>query len=62
MVEPEVCLHKGIAARKFTDVFTLAEFVEVVVLILMMECLNIVLEKQIPEEKNQKQSQSSSII
>jgi molecular chaperone IbpA len=44
-------LHKGIAARKFTDVFTLPEFVEVVGADFKDGILNINLEKQIPEDK-----------
>ena len=44
-------LHKGIATRKFTDIFTLPEFVEVVGAEFKDGILNIVLEKQIPEDK-----------
>ena len=44
-------LHKGIATRKFTDIFTLPEFVEVVGAEFKDGILNILLEKQIPEDK-----------
>ena len=44
-------LHRGIAARKFTDIFTLPEFVEVVGAEFKDGMLNIKLEKQIPEDK-----------
>lgn len=44
-------LHKGIATRKFTDIFTLPEFVEVVGAEFKDGILTVVLEKQIPEEK-----------
>ncbi len=44
-------LHKGIAARKFTDIFTLPEFVEVVGAEFKDGILDIRLEKQIPEDK-----------
>jgi molecular chaperone IbpA len=44
-------LHKGIAARKFTDIFTLPEFVEVVGAEFKDGILDIKLEKQIPEDK-----------
>ena len=44
-------LHKGIATRKFTDIFTLPEFVEVIGAEFKDGILNIVLEKQIPEDK-----------
>ena len=44
-------LHKGIAARKFTDIFTLPEFVEVVGAEFKNGILDIKLEKQIPEDK-----------
>jgi molecular chaperone IbpA len=44
-------LHRGIAARKFTDIFTLPEFVEVVGAEFKDGMLNISLEKQIPEDK-----------
>jgi molecular chaperone IbpA len=48
-------LHRGIATRKFTDIFTLPEFVEVVGAEFKDGILNIVLEKQIPEDKLPKQ-------
>ena len=44
-------LHKGIAARKFTDIFTLPEFVEVIGAEFNDGVLDIKLEKQIPEDK-----------
>jgi molecular chaperone IbpA len=44
-------LHRGIASRKFTDIFTLPEFVEVVGAEFKDGMLNINLEKQIPEDK-----------
>ena len=44
-------LHKGIAARKFTDIFTLPEFVEVIGAEFKDGILDIKLEKQIPEDK-----------
>jgi molecular chaperone IbpA len=44
-------LHKGIATRKFTDIFTLPEFVEVVGAEFKDGILDIRLEKQIPEDK-----------
>jgi molecular chaperone IbpA len=44
-------LHRGIAARKFTDIFTLPEFVEVVGAEFKDGMLNVKLEKQIPEDK-----------
>lgn len=44
-------LHKGIATRKFTDIFTLPEFVEVIGAEFKDGILTVVLEKQIPEEK-----------
>jgi len=44
-------LHKGIAARKFTDIFTLPEFVEVIGAEFKDGILDIRLEKQIPEDK-----------
>jgi molecular chaperone IbpA len=44
-------LHKGIAARKFTDIFTLPEFVEVVGAEFKDGILDVKLEKQIPEDK-----------
>ncbi len=44
-------LHKGIATRKFTDIFTLPEFVEVVGAEFKDGMLNVLLEKQIPEDK-----------
>ncbi len=44
-------LHKGIATRKFTDIFTLPEFVEVVGAEFKDGILNVLLEKQIPEDK-----------
>jgi len=47
-------LHKGIAARKFTDIFTLPEFVEVTGAEFNDGILNIMLEKQVPEEKKPK--------
>ncbi len=47
-------LHKGIAARKFTDIFTLPEFVEVIGAEFKDGILDIKLEKQIPEEKKPK--------
>lgn len=47
-------LHKGIAARKFTDIFTLPEFVEVVGAEFKDGILDIKLEKQIPEDKKPK--------
>lgn len=48
-------LHRGIATRKFTDIFTLPEFVEVVGAEFKDGILNIILEKQIPEDKLPKQ-------
>jgi molecular chaperone IbpA len=48
-------LHKGIASRKFTDIFTLPEFVEVVGAEFKDGILDIRLEKQIPEDKLPKQ-------
>lgn len=48
-------LHKGIATRKFTDIFTLPEFVEVIGAEFKDGILNIKLEKQIPEDKLPKQ-------
>lgn len=50
-------LHKGIATRKFTDIFTLPEFVEVVKAEFKDGILNIMLEKQVPEDKLPKQIQ-----
>ena len=47
-------LHKGIAARKFTDIFTLPEFVEVIGAEFKDGILDIKLEKQIPEDKKPK--------
>ncbi len=47
-------LHRGIAARKFTNIFTLPEFVEVVQAEFKDGMLYIGLEKQIPEEKKPK--------
>jgi molecular chaperone IbpA len=47
-------LHKGIAARKFTDIFTLPEFVEVIEAEFKDGILDIKLEKQIPEDKKPK--------
>lgn len=44
-------LHRGIATRKFTDIFTLPEFVEVMGAEFKDGILTIVLEKQIPEDK-----------
>ena len=44
-------LHKGIATRKFTDIFTLPEFVEVIGAEFKDGILTVVLEKQIPEDK-----------
>lgn len=44
-------IHKGIATRKFTDIFTLPEFVEVIGAEFKDGILNIVLEKRIPEDK-----------
>jgi molecular chaperone IbpA len=44
-------LHKGIAARKFTDIFTLPEFVEVIGAEFKDGILDVKLEKQIPEDK-----------
>ena len=44
-------LHKGIAARKYTDIFTLPEFVEVIGAEFKDGILYIKLEKQIPEDK-----------
>jgi molecular chaperone IbpA len=44
-------LHRGIAARKFTDIFTLPEFVEVIGAEFKDGMLNVKLEKQIPEDK-----------
>lgn len=44
-------LHRGIASRKFTNIFTLPEFVEVVGAEFKDGMLNITLEKQIPEDK-----------
>ena len=48
-------LHKGIANRKFTDIFTLPEFVEVVGAEFKDGILNIILEKRIPEDRLPKQ-------
>jgi molecular chaperone IbpA len=47
-------LHKGIAARKFTDIFTLPEFVEVIGAEFKDGILDIKLEKKIPEDKKPK--------
>jgi molecular chaperone IbpA len=47
-------LHKGIAARKFTDIFTLPEFFEVIGAEFKDGILDIKLEKQIPEDKKPK--------
>jgi len=44
-------LHRGIATRKFTDIFTLPEFVEVMGAEFKDGILTIILEKQIPEDK-----------
>ena len=44
-------IHKGIAARKFTDIFTLPEFVEVIGAEFKDGILDIKLEKKIPEDK-----------
>ena len=44
-------LHKGIAASKFTDIFTLPEFVEVIGAEFKDGILDVRLEKQIPEDK-----------
>lgn len=44
-------LHRGIASRKFTNIFTLPEFVEVVGAEFKDGMLNITLEKQIPKDK-----------
>ncbi len=48
-------LHKGIAKRKFTNIFTLPEFVEVNGAEFKDGILTILLEKQIPEDKLPKQ-------
>jgi molecular chaperone IbpA len=48
-------LHKGIATRKFTDIFTLPEFVEVIWAEFKDGILNIALEKKVPEDKLPKQ-------
>lgn len=48
-------LHRGIAARKFTNIFTLPEFVEVVQAEFKDGMLHIGLEKKIPEDKLPKQ-------
>lgn len=47
-------LHRGIAARKFTNIFTLPEFVEVVQAEFKDGMLYVGLEKQVPEEKKPK--------
>lgn len=47
-------IHKGIAARKFTEVFSLPEFTEVVGAEFKDGILDVKLEKQIPEEKKPK--------
>jgi len=44
-------VYKGIAARKFTDIFTLPEFFEVIGAEFKDGILDIKLEKQIPEDK-----------
>ena len=47
-------LHKGIAARKFSTVFNLPEYVEVESAIFSNGILEVTLEKHIPEEKKPK--------
>jgi molecular chaperone IbpA len=47
-------LHKGIAARKFSTVFNLPEYMEVETAIFSNGILEITLEKRIPEEKKPK--------
>ena len=44
-------LHKGIAARKFSTVFNLPEYMEVEQALFSNGILEITLEKRIPEEK-----------
>jgi molecular chaperone IbpA len=47
-------LHKGIAARKFSTVFNLPEYMEVEQALFSNGILEITLEKRIPEEKKPK--------
>ena len=47
-------LHKGIAARKFSTVFNLPEYMEVESALFSNGILEITLEKHIPEEKKPK--------
>lgn len=47
-------LHKGIAARKFSTVFNLPEYMEVESALFSNGILEVTLEKHIPEEKKPK--------
>lgn len=47
-------LHKGIAARKFSTVFNLPEYMEVEQALFSNGILEVTLEKRIPEEKKPK--------
>ena len=47
-------LHKGIAARKFSTVFNLPEYMEVESAVFSNGILELTLEKNIPEEKKPK--------
>ena len=47
-------LHKGIAARKFSTVFNLPEYMEVESAVFSNGILELTLEKHIPEEKKPK--------
>lgn len=47
-------LHKGIAARKFSTIFNLPEYMEVEQALFSNGILEITLEKRIPEEKKPK--------
>jgi molecular chaperone IbpA len=49
-----VFLHKGIAARKFSTVFNLPEYMEVESALFSNGILEVTLEKHIPEEKKPK--------
>jgi molecular chaperone IbpA len=49
-----IFLHKGIAARKFSTVFNLPEYMEVESAIFSNGILELTLEKHVPEEKKPK--------
>ncbi len=52
--ESVIFLHKGIAARKFSTVFNLPEYVEVESALFSNGILEVTLEKHVPEEKKPK--------